>query len=116
MPYKDNDKQREAQRRSYRNRKDAAISSVKSRKARIRQWFLELKATKVCESCDEKHPACLEFHHKDREDKSFTISHGVKQGLSKETILAEIAKCQTLCSNCHQKVHWEEWCQKWLSE
>lgn len=106
MPYKDNAKQREAQRKSYQKRKTAAKKSVENRKERIKLWFLDLKTNYHCLKCGENHPACIEFHHRDPNSKKFGVGEAVRRGYSKETILKEIAKCDSLCSNCHSKHHW----------
>jgi hypothetical protein len=59
-----------------------------------------------CMECGEGHPACLDFHHKDPTEKAFAISRG--GGRSRESFLAEIAKCDLLCANCHRKRHFNE--------
>ena len=64
-------------------------------------WLQSLK--KECIICGEKEPICLDFHHINPEEKSFTIAK--HQSLGKEKLLAEIKKCVSLCSNCHRKVH-----------
>lgn len=64
-------------------------------------WLQSLK--KECIICGEKEPICLDFHHINPEEKSFTIAK--HQSLGKEKLLAEIKKCVCLCSNCHRKVH-----------
>lgn len=64
-------------------------------------WLQSLK--KECLICGEKESVCLDFHHIDPKEKSFTI--GKHQSLGKEKLLAEIKKCVCLCSNCHRKVH-----------
>lgn len=74
------------------------------RKREIREWFYELKTTLKCSRCDEDHPACIDFHHKD--EKNHLVSQLVIEGAGKETILKEIALCEVLCSNCHRKEHW----------
>ncbi len=59
-----------------------------------------------CARCPEKDLACLDFHHRDRSDK---LGHlGVVRRFSKARILAEIAKCDVLCANCHRKHHRDE--------
>ena len=64
-------------------------------------WLQSLK--KECLICGEKEPICLDFHHINPEEKSFTIAKHQSSG--KEKLLAEIKKCVCLCSNCHRKVH-----------
>lgn len=64
-------------------------------------WLQSLK--KECIICGEKESICLDFHHINPEEKSFTIAK--HQSLGKEKLLAEIKKCVCLCSNCHRKVH-----------
>ena len=60
-----------------------------------------------CEMCGENHPACLDFHHKDKKDKSFNVAIMASSGYSIEKIKEEIAKCIVLCSNCHRKEHYK---------
>lgn len=71
------------------------------------EWVNNLKASLKCAKCGEAHPACLEFHHRDRKDKRATISLVIWRW-SRKRLMAEIEKCDVLCSNCHRKLHWEE--------
>jgi len=61
-----------------------------------------------CENCDEDHPACLTFHHRDPSEKEFQISDCRNKLYSLKKLAAEIAKCDVLCRNCHAKVHWKD--------
>ena len=60
-----------------------------------------------CIVCGETHSACLDFHHRNgKTDKLGDI--GRIRRFSTERLLAEIAKCDVLCANCHRKHHWDE--------
>lgn len=59
-----------------------------------------------CVGCGISDPDVLTFHHKNPDDKSFTISHSLH--LSLEKLLCEIKKCELLCMNCHMKKHKKE--------
>ena len=51
----------------------------------------------------------LDFHHRDKEMKSFTISLACREFnkyLFDKLIKIEIQKCDLLCSNCHREEHW----------
>jgi hypothetical protein len=78
------------------------------RRAEMRRWWNELKATKQCDACGENAPECLHFHHGDPAEKELDISNAASQGMAKRRILAEVAKCRVLCANCHLKHHWDE--------
>ena len=71
------------------------------------EWVNALKASLKCARCSEDHPACLEFHHRDRGEKRATISLVIWRW-SRKRIEAEIAKCDVLCANCHRKLHYDE--------
>jgi len=64
-----------------------------------------LKIERGCRECGERHPACLEFHHRDPAQKKFLIA-SVAFRLSDAKMLEEVEKCDVLCSNCHRKMHW----------
>ena len=53
--------------------------------------------------CGEADPCCLVFHHRDPTKKDKGIAH--MSTMSRERILAELDKCDVLCSNCHLKLH-----------
>ena len=66
-----------------------------------KKWLHSLKTQ--CLICGETEPVCLDFHHKNPNEKDFTIGKHVSR--SKENLLMEINKCVCLCANCHRKVH-----------
>lgn len=59
-----------------------------------------------CEKCGEDRVYTLDFHHKDKEEKEFTIGQ-FKRG-SFDVIQNEINKCVVLCANCHREFHFLE--------
>ena len=67
-----------------------------------RAWINTFK--KKCSQCNETHPACLDFHHREPSKKNFTIASGTYN--SKKAVEREITKCDVLCKNCHAKLHY----------
>jgi hypothetical protein len=55
-----------------------------------------------CKDCKRKYPPyVMDFDHvKGR--KAFAIGDGLRTGKSFEKIVAEIKKCELVCSNCHR--------------
>lgn len=81
------------------------LAYQKAGKERKRTFVRERKAALGCKECGEKHPACLEFHHRDKEAKSFNVGMAVARNWTLSRIEAEMAKCDVLCANCHRKLH-----------
>lgn len=98
--------------RSYRTRTDHDREYMREwtrkRRQETRQKIVEIKAASGCMRCGMKHPACLQFHHRNPEEKVFGINRFITKIRSFEKILAEIAKCDILCANCHAILHWDE--------
>ena len=92
--------------------RDKALQRVRDRRKRaeMRRWFIDHKATLRCERCGENHPATLDFHHVIPGTKLAEVSVMVSKvpRYSKARILEEMAKCRILCANCHRKEHWDE--------
>jgi hypothetical protein len=54
-----------------------------------------------CMDCGVQHPPyVMQFDHRDPSTKSFTIGENVSR-FSLDVVLAEIAKCDVVCANCH---------------
>lgn len=66
-----------------------------------RQLILEYLALNPCVDCGEADVVCLEFDHV-RGQKKRNISTMIGHH-SWTTILAEIAKCEVRCANCHRR-------------
>jgi hypothetical protein len=64
----------------------------------------DLKADRACEECGFDDPRALTFHHRDPTTKEFAIATKAWQ-VSWDRLLAEIAKCDVLCANCHMIHH-----------
>lgn len=109
MPYKWKDKKKEYHKeyhaKWYQENKEKLILKARTRRRETRDWLDELKSSLHCQRCPEDDPVCLDFHHRDRTEKDFSLYRAASTGYSRERILAEIAKCDVLCSNCHRKEH-----------
>ena len=57
--------------------------------------------SRSCTDCGVQYPYyVMEFDHLDADAKHFNVSAGVTS-VSHERLLAEIAKCEVVCANCH---------------
>lgn len=57
-----------------------------------------------CSNCGyKKYQGALEFHHKNPDEKDFSISHCARTSFEK--VKSELDKCILLCSNCHKERH-----------
>ena len=88
-------------------------------------WFRDLKSRLKCEKCGVKDFECLDFHHRDPATKEFAITEAVRMGYAQDRIVAEIDKCDVLCTNCHIRQHTGKGCNhrshvarniSWLNE
>lgn len=68
------------------------------------EWIQSFKVK--CKYCEENRFPCLDFHHRDSDEKMGTI--GQVRHWPKEKLLAEIEKCDVVCANCHRWLHYLE--------
>jgi hypothetical protein len=60
-----------------------------------------------CQKCGyNKCITALEFHHRNPEEKDFSISWAIGN-MSFSELLLEVEKCDLVCSNCHKEIHYE---------
>lgn len=90
----------------YARNREVSIETVKKRNNDLVKWFRNYKRTCSCSICGENHPACLTFHHRNASEKIIEVSILVARHNKRERVLAEIAKCDVMCANCHAKLHY----------
>ena len=117
MPYKDKEKQKDAQHESYLRNKEEVILRTKKRRKEIDKWLTEYKKTLKCEKCNENRWYILDFHHiekrkesRKREGKKGKLTNiaNLRHRHSLQRIKEEVKKCIPLCANCHRELHWKE--------
>jgi hypothetical protein len=106
LSYKNKEDQAKAQARHYEKNKQYYIDKASEQKKKSKKWMHEYRSQLKCEYCDENHPACLDFHHVNPKEKSFSVGEGLARGRSINSLLKEIQKCIVLCANCHRKLHY----------
>ena len=81
--------------------KRACNRRAKDKKYAARREMLNReKQRRGCVDCGyDKHPAALEFDHRDPGEKEFSIATGWNRSL--DQLLREVAKCDVRCGNCH---------------
>lgn len=66
-----------------------------------RRRLLAYLETHSCVDCGEADPVVLEFDHRERAWKRFNVPQGL--GRPWNDVVAEIAKCDVRCANCHRR-------------
>jgi hypothetical protein len=112
MPFTDREKQREASRRHYAKHRDKVIAKAKgyskAARNRIRTHINTHLKANPCVDCGETDIVVLEFDHVgEAGTKRFNISDATRFGYGMDKIIAEIAKCEVRCANCHRKKTYE---------
>src|SRR5579864_8208987 len=115
MPFKDKDRyhseeykeyQRNYQRSWHQRNKAKRLARIYQKKAATYEYVQNIKSQLCCTDCGERHPATLQFHHLNTQDKQFNVADAVRNGISLDRIKKEISKCIVLCANCHLIRHY----------
>jgi hypothetical protein len=90
----------EASRRR-REQNPEAVRAAKHRLLAKTRAAVHAAKSRPCADCGTQYPYyVMEFDHLDASSKEFNVSAGVTS-VSYERLLAEIAKCEVVCANCH---------------
>lgn len=90
------------------NNRDKILKRKREYSKKIMDKFLSLKEGKSCEICGyNEYPEILQFHHRDRKEKDFSIST-LRRTRNLEILQKEIDKCMLICPNCHSWIHYQE--------
>lgn len=73
---------------------------------RNRKFVEDHKANNPCTLCGESDPSQLEFHHREPAEKLYDVSELVCGGAGIGRLMAEVAKCDVLCTTCHRRITW----------
>ena len=110
MPFRDKSRyqseewkeyQRNYQRSWHQLHREKRLAKLYERKKAIHEYVQNIKSQLCCVDCGGRHPATLQFHHLNAEDKMFNVSDAVRDGVCLDIIKKEIEKCIVLCANCH---------------
>lgn len=96
------DKLYQADKASYKNR---ARLYEKQKVAHNKEFIENYKLAHPCIKCGETDICCLDFHHVNPDTKLYDFGTLKKKAYALATILAELAKCVSLCASCHRKFH-----------
>lgn len=93
-----------------KGQKEKTQNRQKQSRHRNIAFIREFKQGKRCTDCKEDYPYwMLEFDHLPEFEKLFTIGGRNARDYSLEQIVAEIAKCEIVCANCHKnRTYWRQ--------
>ena len=86
----------------YARNRDAEIRRVRDRQNATVAFLRDLRRV-PCLDCGQRfEPYQMDFDHREPTTKSFWVTTGRASLMSRERLLAEIAKCDIVCANCHR--------------
>jgi hypothetical protein len=107
MPYKDPEKQKEAQRIWYEKNKQITYSRAKDSRQKRKEVIRQIKESSPCVDCNVLYPYyVMHFDHLDSEIKIDQVSK-ILHYSSMQIVLDEIEKCELVCANCHATRTWK---------
>lgn len=102
MPYKDPQKQKEAQARYFKENQLKIQGAQNNKRNLFRRRVQEIKESTPCVDCGLRYPHyVMDFDHLPGVEKKFNVGH-TAMASSMEQLEAEIGKCEIVCSNCHR--------------
>src|SRR5712691_7309094 len=73
------------------------------------EWLRDLRRV-PCADCGKTYPPYLmDFDHHDPATKSFSLLADKALLKNRDVLLAEVAKCDVVCANCHATRTWRQW-------
>jgi hypothetical protein len=88
--------------RYYAAHRDQEIERVRRRQEATTALLRHLRDV-PCVDCGQRFaPHAMDFDHRDPREKSFTICSSRASLKNRDLILAEVAKCDVVCVNCHR--------------
>jgi hypothetical protein len=93
---------RDVERSRPRHSSEAPVQVARLKRWRHQAGLLNARRDVPCADCGRRFEACaMDFDHRDPKAKRFTVTRMVGRA-STEAILAEVAKCDIVCANCHR--------------
>ena len=93
--------QNEVNQHHYKNNVGYYVEKARRRRETLDKLILEAK-DKPCADCQNHFNSWqLQFDHMPGTEKRFILSSRKARTVSVESLLAEIAKCEVVCANCH---------------
>lgn len=94
-------------REHYLANRDYYAAKARRRQKRVVQgnldFILSYLSENPCRDCGESDPRVLEFDHRDDEPKRAPVSVLARSGYSLQAVVAEVARCDVRCANCHRR-------------
>lgn len=105
--YYENNREAIMKRTSEYSKLNREVNRKATKKFRSKKYkeFIEFKRTLSCSICGNNDFRCLDFHHKDPENKENSISNIYHSTIK---FKEELEKCDVLCANCHRIHHYEK--------
>jgi predicted Zn-ribbon and HTH transcriptional regulator len=99
----------------YRRNREREIFRVRVRQVGTVEMLREMRDV-PCADCGERfEPHQMDFDHRDPKSKSFTIMSGRASLKSRGVLLAEVAKCDVVCANCHAVRSQRQSARRWAN-
>src|SRR6058998_3601815 len=88
--------------RYYAANRESEIARVRTRQDRTTAFLRALREV-PCADCSRRFAGHqMDFDHRDPREKSFELLKGRASLKSRAQLLAEAAKCDVVCANCHR--------------
>lgn len=87
----------------HQRNKERRRVAIRLRRSAKRQYVQDLKEGKSCLDCGIEYPPYVyDFDHLPEFEKSFPLSSTGMRDKTLDQIIAEVAKCELVCANCHR--------------
>jgi hypothetical protein len=95
--------------RYYWSHRAEEIERVRRRQRAAVEWLRDELRQVACADCGKSYaPYVMDFDHRDPATKAFSLLADKVLLMSRDVLLAEVAKCDVVCANCHAERTWRQ--------